>query len=151
MIIYFIIGFFLGLILYETFVFCSIKTAAKEMKKNFKDVDVIFKEKWDIVPEIIKIAKKNTSNKKVLEEIILLRNTKYENMNNDKKINTDREISRRISLISSNGTLEELENKFFAKQEELDELVEVYAKKYHKYLRLLENHRGNIILKIFKF
>ncbi len=71
--------------------------AKEDIKVTYVNLDAILKERWTLIPKYIEAVKPYSANGLgILEEIILLRNTTFENMKFMKKVETDRELNNRI-------------------------------------------------------
>lgn len=120
----------------------KILYAKEEYRAAYIELDDVLKNRWNHVPKFIEVMKVYVvDNPKLLEEIILLRNTKFENMKFSKKIETDREIYNRMvemslkcknyidigndaKLTSVIETMEKLGNDLIIKKSSYNEVVE---------------------------
>lgn len=70
----------------------------KENARNaYRDINDILKGRWVLIPKFIEVLKPYFSGEKSsLEEIILIRNTTFENMTFEKRIETDKKLSDRL-------------------------------------------------------
>ncbi len=73
----------------------------EDIQNTQNKLDDILKNRWNLVPKFIEAVKPyTTSDLKTLEEVILLRNTTFENMEFAKKIKADTELNNRLVKMS---------------------------------------------------
>lgn len=154
----------LGIIIFVAVVGFSIVPMLLIMKNrvyNYSiDLEEAIKKKWLIVPKFIELVKPLfTEKREVLEELILLRNTTFENMDFFKKVSTNREIERQMGLIISevrDRKILETEKflNMFDTMKELDdniyEVKELYNQSVYELNRSIESNPRRFFAKLFK-
>lgn len=151
MYIYILILILIITIIYETIFFKKLSSAWKNKEIAFSKLNVILKSRWDLVPEIISDARKlELKNINIIEELILLKNKKFENMTDMQKIKIDDKINIKIMSLSDNEKLRSKISTFIGDEKTLKELKLEYKKYLNNYQELYDRHKNNIILKIVK-
>lgn len=70
------------------------------VKEAFATMDVYLKKRWDLVPNIVEIVKKYSKHEKdTLKKIVELRNSTYENMSANEKVDINNKLSQKISKL----------------------------------------------------
>ena len=70
------------------------------VKEAFSTMDVYLKKRWDLIPNIVEIVKGYAKHEKsTLKEIIELRNSIYDNMSANEKVNVNNKLSQGISKL----------------------------------------------------
>ena len=71
-----------------------------KVEEAFSTMDVYLKKRWDLIPNIVETVKGYAKHEKsTLEEIVKLRNSSYDNMNTDLKVDTNNKLSQGINKI----------------------------------------------------
>ena len=71
-----------------------------KVEEAFSTMDVYLKKRWDLIPNIVETVKGYAKHEKsTLEEIVKLRNSSYDNMSTDSKVDTNNKLSQGISKI----------------------------------------------------
>lgn len=99
--VYCIVLFVGAIVLYLFFVMKTLKKKRKNVRVAFLDLDVSMKKNWDLIPNVILKMKKTLKGEdlRLLEEIIILRNTTYQNMNVRKKIEVTEKLEKLIGTL----------------------------------------------------
>ncbi len=98
--VYGIIVFIVIILLFVLLTYNRLVASKNLVKEAFSTMDVYLKKRWDLVPNLVECVKGYTKHEQeTLEEIVKLRNSKYENMNNGEKIQKGEEIASQISKI----------------------------------------------------
>lgn len=80
----------------------TLKSKSSNVQKSFFRLDSFLKERWDMLPYLINSIKYELkSERKLIEEIILLKNTTYDNMSNFKKIDTDIRLTSLLYILDA--------------------------------------------------
>ncbi len=70
------------------------------IKEAFATMDVYLKRRWDLVPNLIETVKGYAEHEKgTLEEIVNLRNSSYDKMQMDEKLNANKELTLGLSKL----------------------------------------------------
>lgn len=120
----------------------------KENIKNIQlEIDDILRNRWNLVFKFVEAVKRYSGkNLSILQEIILLRNTTFENMEFEKKIKTDIEIDRRISKLY----MDICEVEDVSKDEKINNVAENYEKLGEKLIDF-KNEYNNQVDKLNRF
>ena len=71
-----------------------------KVEEAFSTMDVYLKKRWDLIPNIVETVKGYAKHEKsTLEEIVKLRNSSYDSMSTDSKVDTNNKLSQGISKI----------------------------------------------------
>ena len=71
-----------------------------KVEEAFSTMDVYLKKRWDLIPNIVETVKGYVKHEKeTLEEIVKLRNSSYDKMSIDSKVDTNNKLSEGISKI----------------------------------------------------
>jgi len=98
--IYILIGIIIVLLSYVFILYNSFVKLDNKVNEAFSTMDVYLKKRWDLIPNIVEVVKGYSKHeKKMLEEIINLRNNVYDNMSSLEKLKTNEKISTDISKI----------------------------------------------------
>jgi LemA protein len=77
--------------------FIGLKNSIKEA---FATMDVYLKKRWDLVPNLVETVKGYAGHEKsTLEEIVSLRNSAYDKMQMDEKLNANKELALGLSKL----------------------------------------------------
>lgn len=83
------------LITYNTFI-----KLRNNVNESFATMDVYLKKRWDLIPNLVETVKGYAKHEKdTLKEIVELRNSAYDNMSNEDKIETNKQLSSGINKI----------------------------------------------------
>ena len=71
-----------------------------KVEEAFSTMDVYLKKRWDLIPNIVETVKGYAKHEKsTLEEIINLRNSSYDKMNTNDKVDVNNKLSQGISKL----------------------------------------------------
>lgn len=71
-----------------------------EVEEAFSTMDVYLKKRWDLIPNIVETLKGYTKHEKsTLKEIVELRNSVYENMSVNEKVDINNKLSQKINKL----------------------------------------------------
>lgn len=91
------------IILIGLYVFITYNSLIKlnnKVKEAFSTMDVYLKKRWDLIPNIVQTVKGYAKHEQdTLKEIVELRNTKYDDMDDNSKINVNNKVSSKITKI----------------------------------------------------
>ena len=78
---------------------CFVKLNNK-VEEAFSTMDVYLKKRWDLIPNIVETVKGYAKHEKsTLEEVINLRNSSYDKMNTNDKVEVNNKLSQGISKL----------------------------------------------------
>lgn len=98
--IYIIIAIIALIIIYAFALYNSFVKLNNKVKEAFSTMDVYLKKRWDLIPNIVEIAKGYAKHEKdTLKEVVELRNSAYDKMSDDEKIKANEQLSSGISKI----------------------------------------------------
>lgn len=137
---------------YLIYNFLRVNTTKKRFIDSSIELNTKIKKRWDSIPSIIEKGKKQMPHKKrIVESLILLRNTTYDNMSFEKKRSTDRKLDE---LIEELFTEEDIESRLIEKANsiriEIEQSTKEYEKAKQEYDRILSKKMTRILLKITK-
>lgn len=71
-----------------------------DVEEAFSTMDVYLKKRWDLIPNIVETLKGYTKHEKsTLKEIVELRNSVYENMSVNEKVDINNKLSQKINKL----------------------------------------------------
>ena len=156
------IGVLVLIVLYFFVTFNRFVQLRNRVREAFSTMDVYLKKRWDLIPNIVETVKGYAKHEKdTLKEIVELRNSAYDKMDNSTKADTNNKITNALgkimALAEAYPDLKANEN-FRALQTELSKVEEDIAnarKYYNGNIRLYNNKvqmiPSNIVAKICGF
>ena len=100
MLIYIIIAIVLLILIYFGATYNSFVGLNNTVKEAFATMDVYLKKRWDLIPNIVETVKKYAEHEKsTLEEIVELRNSAYDNMSANEKVDVNNKLSQGINKL----------------------------------------------------
>ena len=100
MIVYFIIGIIALVVIYAIAQYNSFIKLNNMVKEAFSTMDVYLKKRWDLIPNFVESVKGYMQHEKeVLDGIVNLRNSSYDNMSFSDKIDKNKELSNGLSRL----------------------------------------------------
>jgi len=98
--VYVAIGIVVVLVLYAFMTYNSFVKLNNQVKEAFATMDVYFKKRWDLIPNVVETVKGYVQHERgTLEEIVNLRNGAYENMSQDDKIGVNQQLTAGIGRL----------------------------------------------------
>ena len=132
------------------------------VKEAFSTMDVYLKKRWDLVPNIVEAVKgymKHESD--VLEEIVKLRNSSYDNMSVSDKIDSNEKLASGISKImaisenypdlKASQNFSDLTNQLASIENDIANSRKYYNGTVRKFNTKVEMFPSNIVAKMFNF
>ena len=162
MILYVVIAIIVILMIYLFLCYNSFVKLNNQVKEAFSTMDVYLKKRWDLIPNLVSSVKGYMKHEKeTLEEIVELRNTSYEKMNEMKKVDVNNKISQGLNklmaIVENYPDLKANEN-FIALNNQLSKVEEdiANARKYYNgsvrlYNNKVEMFPSNVIAKLFGY
>lgn len=100
MILIIIIAIIALILLYVFITYNSLIKLSNKVKEAFSTMDVYLKKRWDLIPNIVETVKGYAKHEQdTLKEIVELRNSKYDDMDNNNKIDVNNKVSNQITKI----------------------------------------------------
>ena len=98
--IYIIIAIIVLILIYFGVTYNSFVKLSNKVKEAFSTMDVYLKKRWDLIPNIVETVKGYAKHEKsTLKEIIELRNSTYDNMSANEKVDVNNKLSQGINKL----------------------------------------------------
>ena len=98
--IYIIIAIIVLILIYFGVVYNSFVKLSNTVKEAFSTMDVYLKKRWDLIPNIVETVKEYAKHEKsTLKEIVELRNSTYDNMSTNEKVDVNNKLSQEINKL----------------------------------------------------
>ena len=98
--LYVIIGIIVLILIYVFVTYNSLIRLRNKVNEAFATMDVYLKKRWDLIPNVVETVKGYAKHEKdTLKEIIELRNSTYENMSVNDKVDVNNKLSQGINKI----------------------------------------------------
>lgn len=98
--IYIIIAIVVLILIYFGVTYNSFVKLNNTVKEAFSTMDVYLKKRWDLIPNIVETVKGYAKHEKsTLKEIIGLRNSTYDNMSANEKVDVNNKLSQGINKL----------------------------------------------------
>ena len=159
---YIIIGVLVIVLIYTLMTYNSLIRLRNKLEEAFSTMDVYLKRRWDLVPNLVETVKGYAKHEKeTFENVVNLRNSSYENLSQDDKMDINNKLSAGITkimaLAESYPELKASDN-FLNLSTNLSKVEEDIAnsRKYYNAVVKLMNNKvqmfpSNIIAKLFEF
>ncbi len=162
MYIYIIIGVIILILIYILIAYNSFIHSKNLVNEAFSTMDIYLKKRWDIIPNLVEAVKGySIYEKETLTKITSLRNSNYDSLSMNNKINLNEEISKYLStIIAVSENYPDLKaNDLFSKLStsliEIEDEIANSRKYYNGTVRIFNNKiqmfPNNLVAKIFKF
>ena len=133
-----------------------------QIKEAFSTMDVYLKKRWDLIPNIVEAVKGYTKHEeKTLTDVIEIRNSAYDKMSIDEKINTNEGLSNGISRImalaeaypdlKASDSFKDLSNQLTKVEDEIAQSRKYYNATVREFNNKVEMFPSNIVAKIFAY
>ena len=100
MLLYVIIGIVVLLLLLVYTTYNNLVKLNNKVEEAFSTMDVYLKKRWDLIPNIVETVKGYAKHEKTtLEEVVNLRNSAYDNMDANDKVDVNNKLSPSISKL----------------------------------------------------
>jgi len=100
MTLYIVLGIAALFLIYLIATFNSFVRLRNLVKEGFATMDVYLKKRWDLVPNLVESVKGYAKHESgVLESVVALRNSSYDKMSSDDKIETNEKLTAGISRL----------------------------------------------------
>ena len=98
--IYIIMVIIVLILIYFGVTYNSFVKLSNTVKEAFSTMDVYLKKRWDLIPNIVETVKGYAKHEKsTLKEIIELRNSTYDNMSTNEKVDVNNKLSQGINKL----------------------------------------------------
>ena len=98
--LYVILAIVVILVLYFIIARNSLIGLDNNVEEAFSTMDVYLKKRWDLIPNLVETVKGYAEHEKsTLEEVVNLRNTSYDKMSMDEKIEANQKMSNELSKL----------------------------------------------------
>ena len=100
MALYIIIAIVGILLIYIWVIYNSIIKLVNRVDEAFSTMDVYLKKRWDLIPNIVEVVKGYANHEKeILKEVVKLRNSSYDSMTTNDKLEVNNKISQNVSKL----------------------------------------------------
>jgi LemA protein len=159
---YIFIAIIFLIIVYVFFMFNSFTRLNNKVKEAFSTMDVYLKKRWDLIPNIVEAVKGYSAyENSTLKEIISLRNSNYDDMSVDDKINANEKLTLGINKImalvesypdlKANDVYMDLSNQLVKVEEDIANARKYYNGVIRMYNNKVEMFPNNILAKLLGF
>ena len=133
-----------------------------QVKEAFSTMDVYLKKRWDLIPNLVETVKGYAKHEKgTLEEVVKLRNSAYDGMSDEEKIEDNAKISAVIPKImalaeaypnlKANENFMNLSNQISSLEEDIANSRKYYNAIVRKFNDKVEMFPSNVIARIFGY
>ena len=159
---YIAIGVVVLIILYVLITYNSFVKLRNRVKEAFSTMDVYLKKRWDLIPNIVETVKGYAKYEKdTFKEIVELRNSSYDSMSDDDKVDTNNKITQSLSKImalaeaypdlKANENFKELQTELSKVEEDIANARKYYNGSIRIYNNKVQMIPSNIVAMIFGF
>lgn len=133
-----------------------------KVKEAFATMDVYLKKRWDLIPNIVETVKGYAKHEKdTLTEVIKMRNSAYDKMSDDEKIEANEKLSSGISKImalaeaypdlKANENFKDLSKEFTKIEDEIASSRKYYNATVRDFNNKVEMFPSNIVAKLLGY
>lgn len=98
--VYILIGVIVVILIYVLATYNSFVKLKNRVKEAFSTMDVYLKKRWDLIPNIVEVVKGYAKHEKdTLKEIVEIRNSAYDKMDDSTKVDTNNKVTQALSRI----------------------------------------------------
>ena len=160
--LYIIIAIVVVLLLLVFTTYNSFVKLNNKVEEAFSTMDVYLKKRWDLIPNIVETVKGYAKHEKsTLEEVINLRNSSYDKMNTNDKVETNNKLSQGISKLmaiaesypelKANENFKDLSNQLTRVEDDIANARKYYNGTVRIYNDKVQMLPSNIIAGIFGY
>ena len=160
--IYIVIAIVVLILIYVLVSYNSLIKIKNKVEEAFSTMDVYLKKRWDLIPNIIETVKGYAKHEnETLKEVINLRNTAYEKMNNNDKVELNNKLSQSINNLmalsesypnlKANENFKDLSNQLAKVEEDIANSRKYYNGSVRIMNDKLQMFPSNIVGKILGF
>ena len=140
----------------------KIRKLNNKVEEAFSTMDVYLKKRWDLIPNIVETVKGYAKHEKsTLEEVINLRNSSYDKMNTNDKVETNNKLSQGISKLmaiaeaypelKANENFKDLSNQLTKVEDDIANARKYYNGTVRIFNDKVQMFPSNIIASIFGY
>lgn len=133
-----------------------------KVEEAFSTMDVYLKKRWDLIPNIVEMVKGYAKHEKsTLEEVINLRNSSYDKMNTNDKVEVNNKLSQGISklmaiaeaypVLKANENFKDLGNQLTRVEDDIANARKYYNGTVRNFNDKVQMFPSNIIAGIFGY
>ena len=160
--IYIIVGIIVIFLIYILITYNSFINSRNLVKEAFSTMDIYLKKRWDIIPNLIEVVKGYSKyEKETLTKITSLRNSSYDELTMDNKININEELSKCLSNIfavsenypelKANELYANLSSNLISIEDEIANSRKYYNGTVRNFNNKIQMFPNNILAKLFRF
>lgn len=160
--LYIIIAIVVVLLLLIFTTYNSFVKLNNKVEEAFSTMDVYLKKRWDLIPNIVETVKGYAKHEKsTLEEVINLRNSSYDKMNTNDKVETNNKLSQGISKLmaiaesypelKANENFKDLSNQLTRVEDDIANARKYYNGTVRIFNDKVQMFPSNIIASIFGY
>ncbi len=162
MLVYIIIFLVIVLVLLVLLTYNKFVKLNNRVDEAFSTMDVYLKKRWDLIPNIVDTVKGYAKHEKsVFEEIVKLRNSSYDNMNSDEKIDINNKLSygidnvmmiaERYPELKSNENFMDLSKQLTKNEDDIANARKFYNANVRKFNDFVQVFPNNIVAMLFGY
>ena len=160
--LYIIIAVVVVLLLLVFTTYNSFVKLNNKVEEAFSTMDVYLKKRWDLIPNIVETVKGYAKHEKsTLEEMINLRNSSYDKMNTNDKVEVNNKVSQGISKLmaiaeaypdlKANENFKDLSNQLTRVEDDIANARKYYNGTVRIFNDKVQMFPSNIIASIFGY
>ena len=160
--LYIIIAVVVVLLLLVFTTYNSFVKLNNKVEEAFSTMDVYLKKRWDLIPNIVETVKGYAKHEKsTLEEVINLRNSSYDKMNQNDKVEVNNKLSQGISKLmaiaeaypelKANENFKDLSNQLTKVEDDIANARKYYNGTVRIFNDKVQMFPSNIIASIFGY
>ena len=150
------------LLLYIAGTYNALVKGRNKVKEAFATMDVYLKKRWDLIPNLVESVKGYAKHEaETLQNVISARNSGYQNMTAEEKIEANRELSKGLAAINvvaeqypnlkANENFINLNNQLQKVEEDIANARKFYNAVVREYNNKTEMFPSSIVASMFKF
>ena len=150
------------LLLYIAGTYNALVKGRNKVEEAFATMDVYLKKRWDLIPNLVESVKGYAKHEaETLQNVISARNSGYQNMTAEEKIEANRELSKGLAAINvvaeqypnlkANENFINLNNQLQKVEEDIANARKFYNAVVREYNNKTEMFTSSIVASMFKF
>lgn len=162
MTIYIIVGIVALIIVYLLICYNSFVKLNNQVKEAFSTMDVYLKKRLDLIPNIVETVKGYAKHEKeTLEEVVNLRNSSYDKMNDSTKVDVNNKLSQGLGRLmaiaenypelKANENFKDLSNQLSKVEDDIANARKYYNGAVRAYNNKVEMFPSNIVSNLFGY
>ena len=160
--VYILIGVIVVILIYVLATYNSFVKLKNRVKEAFSTMDVYLKKRWDLIPNIVEVVKGYAKHEKdTLKEIVEIRNSAYDKMDDSTKVDTNNKVTQALSRImalaeaypdlKANENFKELQTELSKVEEDIANARKYYNGSIRLYNNKVQMIPSNIVAGLFGF